>query len=120
MRGHLRDQKKMWYRLHTGRTATYDTGGYENGTKETYSAPVAFYGNLDDGAGLVARTVFGGVVGYTHTLIVFDKDCPIAEDSVLNCYLVPTSATSAYDFTVMARREGLNHIMYALKRATVS
>ena len=116
MRGLLRNQKKLWYRLSTGLTATYDTSGNENGTKRTFSAPVAFYGNLGDGSGEVGRTIFGAVPDYTHTLIVFDMDCPIDEECVLNHYTTPTSATSAYDFTVRARREGLNSIMFALKR----
>ena len=120
MRGHLRDQKKLWYRLHTGRAATYDGDGYENGVKETYSAPVAFRGNLDDGSSQIGRTVFGGMLDYTHVLIVFDPGFPIDEESVLNYYTEPTGTDDAYDFTVRARREGLNHIMYALNRATVS
>ena len=120
MRGHLRDQKKLWYRLHTGRAATYDDDGYENGVAEPYSAPVAVYGNLDDGSGTLARTVFGGIPDYTHVLIVFDADCPIDEESVLNYYTEPTGTDDAYDFTVRACHEGPNTVIYALKRVTVS
>ena len=119
MRGHLRDQKKLWYRLSTGLAATYDDEGNENGSKQTFSAAVAFMGNLDDGSNEVAREIFGKIPDYTHTLIVFDKACPIVEDSVLNL-TAPTTATQAYDFTVRARHEGLNTIMFALKRVKTS
>lgn len=118
MRGLLRDQKKLWYRLLAGLAPTYDTGGLENGTKQTFSAAVAFMGNLDDGTGEVGREIFGRIPDYTHVLIVFDKACPIAEDSVIN--LTAPTATQAYDFTVRARHEGLNTIMFALKRVKTS
>ena len=118
MRGLLRDQKKLWYRLSTGTAATYDGNGYENGSKQTFSAAVAFMGNLDDGSNEVAREIFGKIPDYTHTLIVFDKACPIVEDSVIN--LTAPTTTQAYDFTVRARHEGLNTIMFALKRVKTS
>lgn len=119
MRGHLRDQKKLWYRLSAGLAATYDLSGYQNGVKQTFSAAVAFTGNLDDGTGEVGREIFGKIPDYTHVLIVFDKACPIAEDSVINL-TAPTTTTQAYDFTVRARHEGLNTIMFALKRVKTS
>ena len=118
MRGHLRDQKKLWYRLSTGTAATYDLSGFEDGVKQTFSAAVAFTGNLDDGTGEVGREIFGRIPDYTHVLIVFDKASPIAEDSVIN--LTAPTTTQAYAFTVRARHEGLNTIMFALKRVKTS
>ena len=119
MRGLLRNQKKLWYRLSAGVVATYDTEGNEDGCKQTFSAAVAFRGNLDDGASEVGLTVFGKIPDYTHVLIVFDMDCPIDEEAVLNL-TEPSGTTAAYDFTVRARREGLNSLMFALKRVTVT
>lgn len=114
MRGLMRNQKKLWYRLSTGLAPTYDDAQRQDGIKQTFSAPVAFYGNLDDGTGEVGREIFGKIPDYTHVLIVFDKSIPIAEDSVIN--LTAPTATQAYDFTVRARYEGLNAIVFALKR----
>ena len=102
-----------------------DSDGYKTGEKrKTYTTPEPFLIYVAPNKGDATWNPFGIDDNYTNVMSTCDKTCPITEDSVLwigvNPFDDDGNVTAEHNYTVTRRAEGLNTILFAIKKVDVS
>lgn len=127
MRGVLRNKRTLWYALYGGKTPKVDSNGHKTGEYEiTWSTPVKYRGNYSAGSSDFILGEYGIKEEYDRMLLVFDKNCPIAEGTILWLGIEPTitvegvTTKNPHNYVVSKKQDGLNNIRYGLKKVKVS
>ena len=120
------NRQKIWYAELDGYTDVLDEDGYKTGEKQkTYTTPQSFLIYVAPSRGEVTWSPFGIGDNYTNVMSTCDRSCPITEDSVLWIGISPfnedgTRNDVEHNYIVTRRADGLNSILYAIKRVDVS
>lgn len=114
------NRQTVYYAELLGYTDVLDDDGYKTGEKEkSYSEPQPFLIYVSPSRGDAAWMPFGISHEYTNVMSTCDRDCPITETSVLWIGKSPRDGegnVTDFNYTVERRAEGLNSILYAIKR----
>lgn len=84
-------------------------GSYE----QTYTTPTEYRANVSPASGRAYADYFGTNLAYEKVIVTDDKNCPIAENSVL---WINNATTDKYDYVVLRRSESLNGLLFAIAR----
>jgi hypothetical protein len=121
------NRQKIYYGELTGYTDIVDSDGYKTGEKEkVYSTPLPFLIYVSPAKGENSWNPYGIGDEYSNVMSTNDRTCPIQEDSVLWVGIDPEidettgKATVEHNYIVTRRAEGLNSILFAIKRVDVS
>lgn len=121
------NRQKIYYGELTGYTDIVDSDGYKTGEKEkVYSTPLPFLIYVSPAKGENSWNPYGIGDEYSNVMSTNDRTCPIQEDSVLWVGIDPEidettgKATVEHNYIVRRRAEGLNSILFAIKRVDVS
>ena len=120
--GGERNERSVWYALYQGITDLRDEQGRRTGAKAiTYSNPVQLYANISGAAGSAESSPFGTNVQYNRTMLVFDTESPIDENSILWVEKTPSlkvdgSTDTPHDYVVADKAVGLLSTVFALNR----
>lgn len=118
MRSLNRNKRLIYYALRTGETVNIDEYGNETSeSTPTYSEPVALYCSVSAAQGEDAVQSFGSFTGYSRTLCVSDRDCPIEEDSILWFGVAPSEP---HNYIVVLKADSKNGVLYAIQEVTVT
>ena len=127
MRGCERNKRKLWYSLYLGKQPVIDEGGKKTGEYNlSFSNPVQLYANYSAGTDTLTIGEYGIQEKYDRMLVVFDKDCPIAEDTRIWINQDPVTIEDGepvyhpHNYVVSAKQDGLNNIRYGLMKVKVS
>lgn len=119
------NRQKIYYGEITGWEDVVDEHGDKTGEKrKTYSTPQEFLIYVAPSRGDVTWNPFGIGDNYTNVMSTNDRRCPITEDSVLWIGIDPFDSegniVTEHNYIVTRRAEGLNSILYAIKKVEVS
>lgn len=115
------NRQKIYYAEYTGMTDIVDSQGYKTGEKEKhYTAPQPFLIYVAPSRGDTVNMPFGLYHEYTNVMSTCDLTCPIQEDSILWIGIDPFdeqgNVVRDHNYTVTRRAQGLNTILFAIKR----
>ena len=105
------------YALYTGMQDALVDGKKTGEKTKAYSTPKTFRIYVSPNKGEAAVEPFGQAEDYTNVMSTCDMSCPIAEDTIL-WIGIPSTAKHNYRVTKVAR--GLNSILYAIKKVSVT
>lgn len=116
-----RNRQKIWYGELEGYTDVVDADGYKTGEKEkTYTIPKPFMIYVSPSKGTNTWNPYGIGDEYSNVMSTCDKTCPIKEESVLwigdNPFDDAGNVIRDHNYIVTRKAEGLNTILYAIKR----
>lgn len=120
-----RNKRRMWYALYEGISDVRDSQGRRTGAKQTtYTAPAELMANISPASGGSDPSPFGTVVNFDRTVLVFDTNLAIDENSILWIDRVPVikndgTTDTPHDYVVTGIAKGLLSISYAVKRVEV-
>ena len=113
-----RNKKTFYFRPYAGKTAEIDENGYETGNSiVAYGDLVTARASISPNKGKASVEMFGSDLNYNKTIITDDMACTMNENSVV--WLDNDPETEPYDYTVVAKAEGLLSISYAIRRVDV-
>lgn len=117
MTGLKRNEQTIYYAVYNGMTDLTDSHGYKTGEKSLqFSEPVAMQANVAPVAGTVEREVFGMGIDYDVTIITFDTECPITEESKV---WIGKTVTEPWNYIVKRIARSQNLLRIALKEVVV-
>lgn len=120
MRSLNRNKRTIYYALHTGEETNLDEYGNETGeSTPTYGEPIALECNISASTGAEAIQAFGSFTGYSRTICVADRNCPIDENSVVWFGREPIDNTP-YNYIVVRKADSKNGTLYMLQEVTVT
>lgn len=120
------NRQMIWYAELGEVTDVLDEDGYKTGEKQkSYTTPNSFLIYVAPSRGESVWSPFGIGENYTNVMSTCDKTCPITEDSVLWIGISPfgpdgQTVSTEHNYIVTRRAEGLNTILYAIKKVDVS
>jgi len=118
MRNLNRNKRHLYYALQVGEAKDTDEYGNETGeVTPIYGDAVNLQANVSAASGADAVQAFGNFTGYSRTMCVSDRECPIEENSVIWFGVEPTEP---YNYIVVRKADSKNGILYALLEVTVS
>lgn len=130
MRGLNRNKRLIGYALLTGEIPNVDEYGNETGeSTPTYSDVVGLWCNVSAASGEDAVQAFGSFTGYSRTIFVADRNCPIDENTIVwfgtrgllgEILLGTTKLSEPHNYIVVRKADSKNGILYALQEVTVT
>ncbi len=118
MRSLNRNKRKIYYANRLGDTPHIDEYGNETGeTTPMYSTAKELWCNISPSVGEEAVQAFGNLSGYSRTISVSDRNCPMDENSVIWFGVNPTDR---HNYIVIRKADSKNGILYALKEVSVT
>lgn len=126
MRSCQRNQRPIYYRLHTATIEIEDEYGNKTGSYyPTYADPVAVSMNVSPAKGEAGIELFGQLDNYDKVLVTSDMACPINEETVLYIDTPPVYDETAkewskWDYVVTRVARSINSISYAVEKVKVS
>lgn len=106
------------YALYEGMVDIYKDGKKTGEKRKQYSTPKQFRIYVSPSKGEAAIEPFGQSEDYTNTMSTANMLCPIKEDTILWIGIPSNGNEHNYRVTRVAR--GLNSILYAIKKVSVS
>ena len=117
MQGMKRNQKPFWY-------APFLRKEKVNGQKVPfYGDAVKLMGNISPGKGGAHIEQFGRDIDYDRVILLYGRDCPVTEDSILFIDVEPERNSDGdyiYDYVVKRVAPSLNTTLIAVSRVKVS
>ena len=118
MRGLSRNNRILHYALRVGEVAVMDEYGNDTGEETpVYSPATPLSCNISAAVGEDAVQAFGNFTAFKRTVYVADRNCPMAEGSVVWFGVEPTEQ---YNYLVVRKADGKNGILYALQEVAVT
>ena len=119
MQNLMSNQQRIEYALYTGMTDIYSDGKKTGEKQKTYSAPVETWIYVSPAKGEAIVEPFGTNDEYTNVMSTFDTNCPIKEDTRLWIGITSQNSTP-HNYMVTKVARGLNSILYAIKKVSVT
>lgn len=113
------NQQTIEYALYTGMEDVAVDGKKTGEKRKTYSAPKKYRIYVSPAKGEAAIDPFGINEDYNNLMSTCDVNCPIKEDTIL--WIGISSANNTpHNYRVTRVARGLNTILYAIKKVSVS
>ena len=113
------NQQTIEYALYTGREDIKSDGKQTGEKKKSYTTPAKYRIYVSPAKGEAIIEPFGQSEDYTNVMSTTDMNCPIKEDTIL--WIGISSANSTpHNYRVTKVARGLNSILYAIKKVSVS
>ena len=113
------NQQTIEYALYTGKTDIETDGKKTGEKKKTYTSPQKYRIYVSPSKGEAAIEPFGQSEDYTNVMSTTDMNCPIKEDTIL--WIGISSANQKpHNYRVTKVARGLNSILYAIQKVSVS
>lgn len=113
-----RNKRELHYAVFTGDTPIFDEYGNETGeSSPTYGKITKARYNISAASGEEAVQAFGSFTNYSRVICVSDNNCPIAEQTIV---WFGVATTEPHNYTVTAKADSKNGILYALLEVRVS
>ena len=113
-----RNKRELHYALFLGDEPIFDEYGNETGeSSPTYGEITKAHYNISATTGEEAVQAFGSFTNYSRIICVSDNNCPIAEQTIV---WFGVATTEPHNYTVTAKADSKNGILYALLEVKVS
>lgn len=113
------NQQKIEYALYTGMEDIKSDGKMTGEKRKAYTTPASLWIYVSPAKGEAIVEPFGLNDEYTNLMSTSDLNCPIKEDTIL--WIGISSANSTpHNYRVTKVARGLNSILYAIKKVSVS
>jgi hypothetical protein len=113
------NQQKIEYALYTGMTDIMKDGKMTGEKQKTYTTPAPLWIYVSPAKGEAVVEPFGLNDEYTNLMSTSDTACPIKEDSILWIGISSQNSTP-HNYRVTKVARGLNSILYAIKKVSVT
>lgn len=113
------NQQRIEYALYLGKTDQYVDGKKTGEKLKDYTDPAPLWIYVSPSKGEAAIEPFGQNEDYTNVMSICDPNCPIKEDTILWVGITSENDTP-HNYRVTKVARGLNSILYAIKKVSVS